>query len=702
ALRDSASQLFVTILNFIFLAHQTLLVADAIFRSLVRSFVTGQHLLEWETAAEAEMASAKQTPIEKTLRFVPFLCVILAAIAFAMHANGVRWILPILLLWALVQPITWWLNRPFYNKQVRLSERDVSFLRNTALRTWRYFAQHATPRHHGLTPDNIQESDHREAARISPTNIGLLLNARQAALIFGFLTLPEFIEQTLQNLSLIEQLPKWKGHLWNWYSTETLEPLEPRVASTVDSGNLVASLWSLRMGMLELLHTPILPPSLWDGLQDVFHDLTTPTAFAAGVMSALETSRGQWLSTLLTVSVPTAAECSDEFTSRVLALQHTISGYLPWLLPRYASLAQHTELLLHRPVESFTPESALVFTGDLSGALSNIPASVPDHVLQLRDELQSALAVTQPRLRLLLQQLREVASRADVLAQHTDFRPLLDPGRHLLSIGYAAAQDQRVNACYDLLASESRTAAFVAVAKGDIPQECWFRLGRKHTLVKGHPVLLSWAGTMFEYLMPALWMRTLPETLLGQSLPVAVDTQRTYIVGRQTPWGISEAGYSQVDAEGNYQYHAFGVPTLALQPPPEGSLVIAPYASILALEFDAANALKNLRRMQRLGWVGEFGFYESADYSSTAERALKPRYTLVRSWMAHHQGMSLLALANLLADHPFQRWFHADPRVRATELLLDEKPVETVRDDQDLLPNRTVFHPRPEILPVER
>lgn len=702
ALRDSASQLFVTILNFVFLAHQTLLMADAIFRSLVRSYVTGDRLLEWETAAEAEMGRSKQTPVEKTLRFVPVLCGILAIAAIAMHPVGIFWILFILLLWSMVQPITWWLNRPFYSKQIKLSKQDVRFLRNTALRTWRYFSQHATTRHHGLLPDNVQEGDLREAARTSPTNIGLLLNACQAALLFGYLTLPEFLEQIQQNLSTIEQLPKWNGHLWNWYSTETLVPLEPRVASTVDSGNFLASLWSLRMGVLELLHTPILPNPLWDALQDTFHDQKIPKPFDASVMSALESSREQWLSTLLAVSLPVSAEQATEFTARVAAIQRLIADYLPWLLPRYATLAQHTEMLLNRPIDSFTPESTLVFTSDLSDALSKIPATAPGNIPLLVQELRQALERSQPVLRLLSQQLREVASRADALGQQTDFRSLLDPGRHLLSIGYDATQGKRLSSCYDLLASESRTAAFIAVAKGDIPQECWFRLGRKPTLVKGHPVMLSWTGTMFEYLMPALWMRALPETLLGQTLPMAVFAQRTYLAGRKIPWGISEAGYSQVDAEGNYQYHAFGVPTLALQPPPEGSLVIAPYASVLALGFDTANALENLRRMQKMGWVGEFGFYESADYSSAAEHAPGERYTLVRSWMAHHQGMSLLALANLLADHPFQRWFHADPRVRATELLLDEKPAQIVRDEKELEANKTVFLPLPELLSAEQ
>lgn len=691
---DVIGQLATTLLNFIFLAHQTQLMLDAIFRSLVRSFVTKEHMLEWETAAEAESGGREKTPTEKTLRLAPFLCLVLAVIAWLSHTGAMAWILPVLLLWASVQPLAWWLDRPMRPRKTRLSAEESQFLRSVALRTWGYFSQHSTPRHHGLVPDNVQEMDHREAARISPTNIGLLLNARQAALVLGHLTLPEFLEQTLDTISVIEGLPKWKGHLWNWYSTETLRPLPPLIASTVDSGNLLASLGTLRMGALELLHTPLLAPALKDGLRDAFRNTPAPTAFDSSVLRAMEESKEQWLSTLLAVPVPQDLGPAEGFSRRVSALQRLVTGHLPWLLPRYAPLSQYLELMLQRPVESYTPESASAFAQDLSLALSAFPGAAPTHIQQLGRELLTAVEEAQPRLRQISLQLREIAARAETLGQQMDFRPLLDPATHQLSIGHDAAQDKRLSACYDLLASEARTAVFLAVAKGDIPQECWFRLGRKQVLVKGRPVLLSWTGTMFEYLMPSLWMRTLPDTLLGRSLSAAVFAQRDYVRGKKIPWGISEAGHSQMDADGNYQYHAFGVPTLALQPPPEGALVIAPYASVLALEFDTPAALANLRRMESLGWLGEFGFYESADHSTNVEHAPGARFTLVRSWMAHHQGMSLLALTNLLADRPFQRWSHADPRVRATELLLQERPIHTVQSEHDLRQYAMVFVPQ--------
>ena len=701
ALRDSLNHLIVTKLNFLFLAHQTLLLADAIFRSLIRSHVTGTRLLEWETAAEAEMGAAKSTPAELTLRITPVVCAVLGILAFLLHRSECIWILPILFLWSIVQPVTWWLNRPYGSGQQNLSAADTRFLRKVALRTWRYFARYSSPRHHGLLPDNVQEADHREAARISPTNLGLLLNARQAALVLGYLTLPELLDATLQNLALLERLQQWRGHLLNWYATETLEPIEPRVASAVDSGNFLASLWSLRMGTLEMLRTPLISPALREGLQDVYSDLAAPAADARSVMDALQSSPEMWLHTLLATTVQTTStHGDDEFTARIAAIQHLAETYLPWLLPRYALLAQHSDLLLHRPPESFTPESAITFADDLQLALQKDSASLAEPALHICQELLTALPAAQTALRTLTQKIREVANRAERLSQKMEFRPLLNPARMLLSIGYETTQDKQLGACYDLLASESRMAAFLAIAKGDVPQECWFRLGREHTLVQGHPVLLSWTGTMFEYLMPTLWMRTQPETLLGQSFPIAVLAQRRSVPDKKIPWGISESGYSQTDAAGNYHYHAFGAPSLALQQSPAGSLVIAPYASVLALEFDLKHALQNLKRMEQVGWLAEFGFYEAADYSSAVQHEEGTRYTLVRSWMAHHQGMSLLALTNLLADKPFQRWFHADPRVRATELLLDEKPVKTVRNNNALHSASTVFTPAPETTPA--
>jgi len=234
-------------------------------------------------------------------------------------------------------------------------------------------------------------------------------------------------------------------------------------------------------------------------------------------------------------------------------------------------------------------------------------------------------------------------------------------------------------ACYDLLASEARMAFFVAIAKDELSQESWFQLGRAPMIDQGAAGLLSWTGTMFEYLMPALWMRIYPNTLLERAVTAAVRSQRAYASGKGIPWGISESSCFSLDDCGNYKYHAFGVPQLAIHKVAQDGPVVSPYSTFLALSVDSIAALRNLRKMQRRRALSTYGFYESLDFNPVRCRSRLRGFELVRCWMAHHQGMSLLAIANFLDDEVIQRWFHSHPRVQATELLLQEKPANHIR-----------------------
>jgi hypothetical protein len=298
---------------------------------------------------------------------------------------------------------------------------------------------------------------------------------------------------------------------------------------------------------------------------------------------------------------------------------------------------------------------------------------------ELRNQLLAMIPQAQTNARRLAHDLRSAARKAEKLANDTDFSFLLDAKRKLVAVGFDVETRQLFPACYDLLGTESRTAVFVAIAKEDIPQESWFLLGRAHTLDHGRPALLSWTGTAFEYLMPSLWMRSYTNTLLERARTAAVRAQQEYASARGVPWGISESAYYQLDEAGNYQYHAFGLPNLALREREIDSLVISPYSTFLALSVDPAASLRNLRRMEGMGWFGSHGFYEAADYSAGPRRFWQGAPKLVRCWMAHHQGMSLLALANFLRDNIVQQWFHNEKRVQATELLLHEKPVSHVQ-----------------------
>jgi hypothetical protein len=274
----------------------------------------------------------------------------------------------------------------------------------------------------------------------------------------------------------------------------------------------------------------------------------------------------------------------------------------------------------------------------------------------------------------LIEDLKKIADQACKLAEEMDFKFLFNRRRGLLSVAFEVEKDQLISSCYDMLSSEARIAYFVAIAKDDIPQASWFQLGRAPVEVQGIVGLLSWTGTMFEYLMPNLWMRLYPNTLLERSAIAAVRAQQAYADDKGVPWGISESACARLDDSGNYGYFAFGVPQVAIHKPDFGGPVVSPYSTLLALPIDPPAALRNLRMMQRKRWAGDYGFYEALDFSPSRHHSQPRQPQVVRCWMAHHLGMSLLSIANYLRDEVVQCWFHGEPRVRATELLLQEKP----------------------------
>ncbi|MBV8812349.1 MAG: hypothetical protein JO033_27070 [Acidobacteriaceae bacterium] len=490
----------------------------------------------------------------------------------------------------------------------------------------------------------------------------------------------------------MRKLPRHIGHFFNWYDTLTLAPLPPLFVSSVDSGNLVASLWALEHGCRELLHEPVIRSNALNGILDHRRLLDQK-------ITQKERSRGNptvWLSDILSRrkgSSPAAdpkAWWAAALERRIEALREEARRFMPWCLPEYEALRQHIgPSLLGAPL---CLDNADRYYDEFEKELrefAGAPTS-PVEAARLALRLQEQIASCRKEVHVLAARLRQLASDSDRLAREMSFSPLIHPDRRLLSVGFDVDANKLSNSCYDLLASESRTAAFIAVARGEVEQDAWFRLGRQHTVCEDEKVLISWTGTMFEYLMPVIWMKSHPNTLLDRSVRSAVRAQRAYGTKRSVPWGISEAAYSKTDADGNYQYAAFGVPGLALSVAREGALVVSPYSSVLALLIEPVSAVANLRRMARRGWMAEFGFYESGDYTGSApSRLLRRKCELVRCWMAHHQGMSLAAICNLLHGDPFQRWFHAERLVQASELILQERPLR-VRPTIDMQPRRVL------------
>ncbi len=535
------------------LAYRAWEMLHAIVLTLVRMLITQRRLLEWETAATASARAAGLMGERGLHLFVvemaasPFTAFLLLPLVAILRPSALPVAAPFLGLWLAAPAIAYLLSRPVEPRRFELPEADRAFLSDIARRTWAYFeVVGGRAEDFYLPPDNLQEEPGPVVAhRTSPTNIGMALSSTLAARELGFLETPGLVERLRRTLDTLESLERFQGHLLNWYDTSTLTPLHPRYVSTVDSGNLAASLLALAQGLRRLA------------------------------------------------------------------------------------------------------EAERVGTRGELGVL---------------------------------------AERAAAFVEQMDFRFLYDPQRKLFAIGYRLADadgpGRLDSSFYDLLASEARLASFIAIAKGDVPPAHWFALGRPVTSVDGVPTLLSWSATAFEYLMPLLFTKRYPETLLDRTCVMAVRHQRRYAEMLGVPWGISESAYAVTDRLGSYQYKAFGVPGLGLKRGLADDLVVSPYSTALAALVDPEAAIANLRRLQRDGLCGDYGFYEAIDYTTRARSDGEPdeprrrtatRGQVVKAYLAHHQGMTLVALANLLRDDVMVGHFHQDPRVRATELLLQER-----------------------------
>ncbi len=695
-----------TLLNLVFVPHQACLMADAIIRTLWRRYVSHANLLEWETMAQSEITSGPRFSLfdqylyVSSLLWLPFL--------FLAGPLPVL-VLVLCALWITAPMVAGWLNEPLPTSAA-ITPKDRAFLREAALRTWRYFADHSWGEHHWLVPDNVQEKPSLVTHHISPTNLGLSLTAQLAAHDFGYLSLDEMSGSIERILHSLDEMPRYRGHFYNWYETSTRQPLTPRYVSSVDSGNLAASLATLRQGCLLLLQQPIFEQGTIEGLRDHVLRLRDEVPYECRTFSRMKlfgsllrqlecqpqdlffweavlTESRDLVERIKTALAPVHARTNSSelryweslLSQRMEAALAELYGLAPWLAP-----ALEPELRVCMRDDTFTP---------LIAELGKVPAldELPEAYDRIRERVHERLASSRPlypMVRDVLEQLlRELpAARAAALGlanrfqgiaataqryfDDMEFGFLFDENRQLLRIGYNVDAERGDQSYYDLLASEARTAVFLAIAKGDIPRETWLRLGRKLTAYHDQVTLLAWSGTMFEYLMPQLHLRSYAGTLLDRSLRAAVRIQQAYGQERGVPWGISEAAHAVRDQRGQYQYYAFGVPPLAASGEEAKRLVIAPYASMLALMMDPARATANLRSLAANGWWTRHGFFESIDYSRSGAHGTPE---VVHCFMAHHQGMALLAIDNALLGNRMQERFHHDPLVQSTEFLLEER-----------------------------
>jgi cellobiose phosphorylase len=705
ALRAAGRHFAQAAYSLVCLPYEAFFSLDAIARTAGRMLITRKRLLEWNPSGEADRLSHSEfTASCRSMAMAPVIAS--GAAVYLATANPAVLAVagPILCLWFAAPAVAWWISRPLPRREARLTADQLLFLRKISRKTWAFFETFVGPEEHWLPPDNYQE--YRGAAvahRTSPTNMGFALLANLSAYDFGYIPAGQLVERTANALHTMAALERSQGHFYNWYDTQSLQPLSPLYISSVDSGNLAGHLLTLRPGLLALPGDRILGARVFDGLGDALGILADVAGKAAPpglaqLQKDLETAYDsrpatvaaawRWLDRLAASAAGVAGnydagpESDAKWWAQALARQcrralDELTFLAPWLLlppaaGRLGDFPDFGEVPTLRQLARLEAEW-------LPAIGRRLDADATPEESGWLDQLRQAVTEASRRANERIATLERLALQAGELAR-MEYDFLYDKARHALAIGYNVGERRRDSSYYDLLASESRLASFVAIAQGQLPQESWFALGRLLTNAGGEPILLSWGGSMFEYLMPLLVMPTYENTLLDQTCKAAVQRQIAYGNQRDVPWGMSESGYNTVDIHLNYQYRAFGVPGLGLKRGLAEDLVIAPYASALALMVAPEEACLNLQRLAAEGLEGRFGFYEAIDYTPPRQRRGESS-AVVRSYMAHHQGMSLLSLAYLLLDRPMQKRFESDPLFQATLLLLQER-----------IPKVTAFH----------
>ncbi len=692
ATRSAVQQLGQTALAVACLPYEAAWSLAAILRTQWRLHVTRRHLLQWRASADRSSAArdaAGPGHVLRRMAVAPLLAAATAAWLAARQPQATAAAMPLLLAWSLAPLLVWWLDRPLQPRRAELSAAQRTYLGTLARRTWAYFQTFVGPEDHWLPPDNWQQAPQpRLATRTSPTNMGLSLLANLGAFDLGYLDGGQLVQRTRNALATMLGLPRFRGHFYNWYDTRTLQPLQPRYVSTVDSGNLAGHLLTLRSGLLELADAAILPLRCLEGLRDTFNVAMGGSASRSSA-PAVQALR-EVITTAIGMRRPGLSALHAELRLIERAAAAAVAAHPA------AQALRETDLDRAAAAEPDEPDGAWLqrlhqdcsaFLGDLEALapwLATAPREVDAGSLPFGDRLPTLRELAVAPLPgvavsgLAASRLQDLTALAALCAELADFEFdfLYDPSCRLLVIGYDVDERRRDASYYDLLASEARLATFLGIALARLPQEAWFALGRPLTAIAGRYALISWSGSMFEYLMPRLVMPEFSATLLEATARASVAGQVEYTLRRGLPWGISESGYNAVDAEGNYQYRAFGVPGLGLKRGLGDDMVIAPYASALALMVDPQAACANLKRLESLGFHGPFGLYEAIDYTP-ARLARGQSHAVVQSFMAHHQGMTLLSVLSTLCGEPMQKRFAAEPLFQSAMLLLQERVPRT-------------------------
>ncbi|PQJ09144.1 cyclic beta 1-2 glucan synthetase [Flavipsychrobacter stenotrophus] len=656
------------------LPFEAFYTVDAILRTSWRMIISNRKLLQWKPSGTVEQNNDNTlSNAYRAMWINPVVAIALGIYMGIYEGISLFIMMPILLLWLTAPAVTWLISRKSAKIKTELSAAQLYFLQKLTRKTWAYFKEFVGPEDNWLPPDNYQEVPRGIVAhRTSPTNIGMALLANLSAYDFGYITGGQLMDRCTNTFETMGKLERSRGHFYNWYDTVSLTPLPPRYISAVDSGNLAGHLLTLKQGLTEIPGNQVITRRAFEGLRDTLGVLEEQ----AGNTKQISEFRDFLVKVISNNQVYLQEVYKDAVTLRQLSgnIIDSFSNPTGDVLWWAEELSQQCTAITTE-LTTLVPwcDSTKIPEGADMGVIENIPPLKSIHGIAAslanfdRAAIENAIATAEKRLREVDNLIEECEIYADI-----EFEFLYDRTKHLVAIGYNVEDNKRDESYYDLLASEARLANFVAIAQDKLPQDSWFALGRSVTNTGGGVMLLSWSGSMFEYLMPLLVMPTYGQTLLDQTYRSVIERQIAYGQKRDIPWGISESGYNRVDAAQNYQYKAFGVPGTGLKRGLGDDLVIAPYASVMALMVMPNEACENLQNMATLGFMGKYGFYEAIDY--TPGRLPRGQSNaIIRSFMVHHEGMSMLALSYLLQNMPMQKRFESELRFQASLLLLQEK-----------------------------
>jgi cyclic beta-1,2-glucan synthetase len=729
----------------VFLPFETLTMIDAILTTLVRIYISHKRLLQWQTSAHTIRLFGKQRKIRiiwSQMFGAPLMSVSVGLLVYLINPNALLMSLPLFIIWLVSPQIAYWISdvRERDTRAQQLLKKDIQSLRTIARRTWLYFERFIGPEDHWLPPDHFQEDPKGIVAhRTSPTNIGLMLISTASAYDMGYIGVLDFIYRMIYSFETIDNLEKYRGHLLNWYDTQTLKTLSPRYVSSVDSGNFGASLIGLYQTLKDLPNHAVCPTELFQGIVDIleifcsildsienkaFSDMVRPLLIQChkieddiqeksltdsrqmdllqDIEERLTEPMNELIQQILVSDKTVDPDILQDFRywsnavyQHLTNIKHQIEHLAPWIAtwrnqPAYLDepnvdkfdqvfgvwrkeQALQTKLadlpeLCHLTIEGLKKlkkdEEFQRWCSNNKDKKKEFEKWIDQFIDDLNDTKEHALN--------LRNQIDFLIEKIDFYVDRMEFDFLFDKKREVFYLGYQVGSGRLDENHYDLLASEARTASLFAIAKNDVPRSHWLHMSRPFTSVHGIPTLLSWNGSMFEYLMPNLFTRTYPETLLHQTCQGVVKAQIEYAKQNNVPWGISESSFYRFDQAQNYQYQGFGVPGLGRKRGLGDDLVIAPYASLMAVDVDPQSVLDNIQALEQEHALGHFGFFESIDYTST-RLPIGQEKAVIKSYMAHHQGMIMVALSNFLNRVSIVDRTHKDPRIQSAELLLQEQ-----------------------------